>query len=411
MPLQTASLHRLRLLALSAGTGVITGALCAVFLWGLGQATALQGRYAWLLLLLPAWGWVLGRVGETVGRPSDPGMGLVLADLAQHQGRVPLRLLPHVVLGTLGTHLFGGSSGREGAAVQAGASVAAAASRWARLDDGTAQLLLAAGAGGGFGALFGTPLAGALFAAELGAGGRPRWRALGPALLASLAGDAVCRLLGGTHGSWTLPAVPPSAWSAGAVALTAVACAGAACAYVASVHALSRWGRQRIPSATVRLGIGGAAVALAALALDGRAFLGLGLPLMEEALSGGEALAAHAFLAKLAFTALTVGAGFKGGEVTPLLASGALLGATLSPLLGLPGPVLAAVGLVALFAAASHAPLASLVMGVELFGMGLAWPLTVACAVAWLTSPRALALYPPAVPEEPAPADTTAADR
>jgi H+/Cl- antiporter ClcA len=396
MPTPSSPLRRLRLLALALATGLATGGACAAFLWGLERATALQGAHGGLLLLLPAWGWVLGRAGETVGRASDPGMALVLSDLSRHEGRVPLRLLPHVVLGTLGTHLFGGSSGREGAAVQAGAAVASAAARWARLHGELARLLLAAGAGGGFGALFGTPLAGALFALEVGAGGTLRLGALGPALLASYAGDAACRALGGVHAHWAVQALPLSAASLGAVALTGVASAAAAATYVRAVHALSGWSRARIPHGPLRLALGGAAVVLAALLLDGRPYLGLGLPLLESALSGAGAPVDHAFAAKLAFTALTVGVGFKGGEVTPLLASGALLGATLGQGLGVEGHALAAVGLAAMFAAASGVPLASLVMGMELFGTGLAWPLAVGCAVASMLASRQRCLYPAA---------------
>jgi len=390
-----AARQRLKLLALALLTGAATGAVCAGFLWGLGRATTLQGQYTWLLMLLPVWGWLLGRVGETVGRPSDPGMALVLAELSRHEGRVPLRLLPHVVLGTLGTHLFGGSSGREGAAVQAGASLAATVARATRLDAPAAQSLLAAGAGGGLGALFGTPAAGAVFALEMGTGGKLRLGALGPALLASFSGNATCRLLGGSHGHWSVPAIPLGAGSLGAVTLTAVACALAAAGYVATTHALSRWIRQRFPRGPWRLALGGTVLAAAAVLLEGRAYLGLGLPLMEEALSGNGSPSPHAFLAKLAFTAWTVGTGFKGGEVTPLFASGAMLGSALAPALGVNGRALAAVGLAALFAAASHAPLTSLVMGVELFGVGLAWPLALCCAVAWLLAPRRMTIYPP----------------
>jgi len=381
---------------LALGAGVATGAVCAAFLWGLEHVTALQSAHGWLLWLLPAWGWVLGRVGETVGRASDGGMALVLADLARHERRVPLRLLPHVVLGTLGTHLFGGSSGREGAAVQAGASVAAALSRWTRLDGDSAGLLLSSGAGGGFGALFGTPVAGALFALELGTRRVLRMGALAPALVASFAGDAACRWLGGTHGHWQVPSVPVSAAALGAVTVTGAACAMAAGGYVATVHALSRLSKQHAPRAPVRLALGGLAVAAVALLLDGRAYLGLGLPLMEHALSGPGSPAGHAFAAKLALTALTVGVGFKGGEVTPLLASGALLGAVMGPALGVDGHALAAVGVAALFAAASRAPLASVAMGVELFGVGLAWPLAVGCTAAYLLASRERTLYPPA---------------
>ena len=390
------TLRRLQLHALVLGIGVATGTVCAGFLWGLERATALHASHAWLLLLLPVWGWVLGRVGESVGRASDAGMALVLADLSYHEGRVPLRLLPHVVLGTLGTHLFGGSAGREGAAVQAGASLAAAAARWTRLEADSARALLAAGAGGGFGALFGTPVAGGLFAAELGAGGRPRLQTVVPALLASFAGDASCHWLGGTHGHWQVPGIALSSASLGAVAFTGAACAAAAGGYVALSHALSGWSRKRFPGGPFRLALAGAAVATAALVLDARAYLGLGLPLMDQALSGAVPPAGHAFAAKLAFTALTVGAGFKGGEVTPLFASGALLGASAAPWLGVDGHALAAVGLAALFAAASGAPLTSLALGVELFGVGLAWPLAVGCTVAWLLAGRERTLYPPA---------------
>jgi H+/Cl- antiporter ClcA len=378
---------RLRLLALSATVGVAAGAVCALFLRALAQVTAWQEGSTWLWLCLPAWGLVLGLAAETVGRPAEPGMRAVLEDLADYRERVPRRLGPYVLLGTLGTHLFGGSAGREGTAVQLGAALARTAASAVRLTQGEAQALLAAGVAGGFAALFGTPLGGAVFALEVGTRWKLRRWALAPALVAAVIGDLTARALGASHGHFQVAALPLTAASAGAVAVTGVACAIAALGYVGLSHGVARWGRALLPRAPSRLILAGSLVVLAVGLLDGRRFLGLGLSQLEASLSGVVPPLAD-FALKLGLTALTVGAGFKGGEVTPLFASGALLGATLAPHLGLDTQALAAVGWVALFGAAAHTPLAATVMGVELFGLPMAWPVALACAVASLVPGR-----------------------
>ncbi len=378
---------RLRLLSLSTAVGIVSGASCALFLYALERVSAWQQASSWLWLCLPAWGLLLGLAAETVGRPAEPGMRAVLEDLADGRERTPRRLGPYVLLATLGTHLFGGSAGREGTAVQLGASWARTVATGVRLNPEEARGLLAAGVAGGFAALFGTPLGGAVFALEVGTRWKLRIWALAPALIAAVVGDLTARALGASHGHFSVSPLPLTAASAGAVALAGAACAVAGLGYVGLSHGISRWSRTLLPRAPSRLVFAGSLIVLAVAQLDGRRFLGLGLQQLEASLAGAVPPSAD-FALKLALTALTVGAGFKGGEVTPLFAAGALLGATLAPRLGVETGTLAAVGLVTLFGAAARTPLAAAMLGVELFGLPLAWPFALACAVASLVPGR-----------------------
>jgi H+/Cl- antiporter ClcA len=368
--------------------GTLVGAVCgvasAVFLALLDEATALRERHPVIIYTLPLAGLVIGALYARWGTPIRGGNNLVIETAHEASPQLPLRMAPMVLVGTVLTHLFGGSAGREGTAVQMGGSLADAIAHRLRVSQDTRRELLAAGIAGGFGSVFGTPIAGAVFGLEVVVIGRLGYEALLPALVASVVGDLVTRGLGIAHTVY--PAPPPLPLSAevlGKWLLFAVAVALVAVLFVESTHRLKKLLERRVPWLPLRMAVGGLAV-VGLWKLSGtEMYLGLGVPTIVRAFVD-PALPESAFAWKLLFTAVTLSAGFLGGEVTPLFFIGAALGNVLARVLGLPLDLGAAVGMAALFAAAANTPLALSIMAVELVGASALPHVAIVATVAYL---------------------------
>jgi chloride channel protein, CIC family len=287
-----------------------------------------------------------------------------------------------VLFGTVLTHLFGGSAGREGTAVQMGGAIGESVARAGKAGPVVRRQLLLAGVAGGFGSVFGTPLAGTIFALEFAARGRVPTDALLPALVAALVGDAVTRGLGITHTAYPhVAGMDFSAATLGKWVVFATAIAAVAAGFLLALALCKRWAGVHLRRLPIAMAVGGAAVVLLWRICEGDAYLGLGIPTIQRAFVD-PGLPAGAFAAKLAFTILTVGTGFLGGEVTPLFFVGATLGNLLARALALPLALGAGVGLVAVFAAAASTPLALCVMAVELMGAPILPHAALVCVVA-----------------------------
>jgi len=371
-------------LLLGGLVGAVCGVASAVFLSLLDEATRLREAHEALVYALPLAGLVLGAVYGRWGAPIRGGNNLVLDAVHEGDAQLPLRMAPMVLVGTVLTHLFGGSAGREGTAVQMGGSLADMVARRLHVGPQTRRELLAAGIAGGFGSVFGTPVAGAVFGLEVVVVGRLGYEALVPALVAAVVGDLVTRGLGIGHTAYPMPgALPLTAWVLVKWLVFAVAVAAVAVVFVELTHWLKKGSEKRVPWLPVRMALGGAAV-VALWKLSGTSeYLGLGVPGIVRAFED-PALPVSAFAWKLVFTAVTLGAGFLGGEVTPLFFIGAALGNVLARLLGLPVDLGAAVGLAALFAAAANTPLALSIMAVELLGASVLPHVAIVSTVAYL---------------------------
>jgi H+/Cl- antiporter ClcA len=357
-----------RWLGVGALVGVLAGAASALFLWLLELATRFREAHEAITFALPIAGLVLGTLYERYGHAIRAGNNLVIDTIHDDGPELPLRMAPMVLFGTVLTHLFGGSAGREGTAVQMGASLGDWLSHRLRLERPLRRAVLAAGVAGGFGSVFGTPIAGTLFGLEFVVLGRIEYRALVPALAAALAGDLTTRALGIQHTPYPpAPALPLSTLVIGKWLLFAAAIALASGVFIELLHWLKKLGERHLPRLGWRMAAGGALLVLAWQLIGTSDYLGLGVPTILRAFTD-PALPRYAFAAKLGFTALTLGAGFLGGEVTPLFFIGAALGNALAGLLGLPLGLGAGVGLAALFAACSNTPLALSIMAVELLG-------------------------------------------
>lgn len=397
----TANLTRLgHECVLVAPIGIIAGSASALFLWSLDRVTATREAHGWLLFLLPVAGLIMGLVYQRWGQLAEAGNNLIIEQIHEPGGGVPRRMAPFILGATLLTHLCGGSAGREGTAVQMGGSLASAYARLFGIDRRHLRMLLLAGVAAGFGSVFGTPLAGAVFALEVLVVGRIHHDALLPALVASVIGDLTCSAWGIHHAHYQIaPSTTPflslaGLQLAGLIIWAAITFGWASRIFWTLTHEFQRLGERLVPAAWLRPALGGLALIALTFAIGTRDYLGLGVSssdpsavtLLSAFQPGGATAWSWAW--KLLFTAVTLGFGFKGGEVTPLFIIGATLGHAIAVACGAPVDLFAALGFVAVFAAATKTPLACTLLGIELFGADHAVALAVACFIAYLSSGR-----------------------
>lgn len=408
----TLGIFVLKWLAICVPSGTFVGSAVALFLWSLDRVTEIQWQNPWLLYLLPLAGLTSGYLYQRFGQTAEAGNNLIMEQIHQPGGGVPTRMAPLVLIGTLITHLFGGSAGREGTAVQMGGSIVATFGRWLKLSEADTRILLTSGIAAGFGAVFGTPLTGAIFAIEVLAIGRMSYQSLIPCLIASIVGDQVNTAWGVGHTQYLVAWTTSTSNATVSIALdwklTAKVALAAVCFGFVSVmfsqltHGISWIFKRSVAIPWLRPALGGSSVILLTLAVGHRDYLGLGVnanPATPNAVTiqscfliGGAAMLSWWW--KLLFTAVTVGSGFKGGEVTPLFFIGAALGNVLGNLLGAPVDLMAALGFVAVFAGATNTPLSCTIMAVELFGHGNGSLLSsgfivyaaIACFLSWFLS-------------------------
>jgi H+/Cl- antiporter ClcA len=375
-------------IALGSTVGVVSGCASALFLWSLDLVTRTRMAHVNLIFLLPLAGLVIGWVYSRYGRNVAGGNNVILDELHDGEGRVPLRMAPFVLAGTLVTHLFGGSAGREGTAVQMGGSLSDAIARLFRLAPADRRILLTSGVAGGFGSVFGTPMAGTVFAMEVTQVGGVRYEALVAAFAASMVGDLVVRAWGIGHTHYaSLAGVELSPALLAKVALIGVAAGLVSRLFAELEHGFKAAFKTAVPWELLRPVIGGVIVVIAVFGFHAFDYIGIGTPMIVQSFTPG-AVPPLSFLWKLLLTAITLGAGFQGGEVTPLFFIGATLGHTLGHFLGVPVALAAGTGFVAVFAGAANTPLACIIMGAELFGGGLPY-LGLACIMAYMASGHA----------------------
>lgn len=378
-------LELIRWLVLAGLTGLICGGAGAAFHHAVSAATALREEHPWLLFLMPLAGLAIVWAYRMGGMENDSGTNQIIASVRGGR-RPPLRLAPLIFIGAVLTHLTGGSAGREGAALQIGGSLAAALGKLCHVDERRTNAIILCGMSGLFSALFGTPLAATVFCLEVVSVGILHYSALFPALLSALVAGGVARLLGVEAETYTLLGAPaPEPLALLKVGGLAVLAALLSILFCVAMHQAARLYRKYLPNQYLRV-LAGAALVVALTLIEGSGdYNGAGSAAIERAIQGSVAVP-WAFLLKLIFTALTLGAGFRGGEIVPTLFVGSTFGCAAAPLLGLDPAFGAAIGMIAMFCGVVNCPLGSIFLAIELFG-GEGLPFfALACAVSYLLS-------------------------
>ncbi|WP_313641992.1 voltage-gated chloride channel family protein [Paenibacillus sp.] len=373
-------------IVLGSVVGLLSGTASAFFLKSLDYVTDVRLEHPWLLYLLPLGGVLVSFIYMRYGKNSAKGNNLILEQIQDGSETIPLRMAPLVLFGTLVTHLFGGSAGREGTAVQMGGSLAEWFGKLIKISPMDRKILLMCGISGGFGSIFGTPLAGTLFGLEVVTIGLISQQALLPCFVASFVGDLVTtRLWGVHHTHYVVNEFPALSLSIILkVVLASVIFGLVSMLFSELTHFLKKTFTAMISNPMLKGLVGGLIIIALVFLVGSRDYLGLGIPLIKDSFEGD--VSPFAFLWKLIFTVFTLGTGFQGGEVTPLFAIGATLGNALAGILHVYGPFLAALGFIAVFCGATSTPIACFLMGIELFGSEGAIYMFIACVVSYLFS-------------------------
>ena len=373
----------LKWMAVGALVGGVGGFVGAAFHLGVSYATAVRQAHPWILYLLPVGGVVIAGLYKLC-RLEGKGTNAVIESV--HFGKsVPTLLVPLIFVATVITHLLGGSAGREGAALQIGGGIGYRTGTLLRLGEKDLPLATLCGMSGVFAALFGTPLTATVFALEVISVGVLYYAGLLPCITASLTGYYIATVMGVEPTRFTV-AMPALSWpTLGLVTALAVGCALVSILFCRGLHITERLAEQWLKNSFLRAAVGGLIIVLATLALSTTDYNGAGMDVIQRAVEQGQA-DGWAWFLKLAFTAVTIGCGFKGGEVVPSFFVGATFGCAAGGLLGLPPSFAAAVGLVAVFCGAVNCPIASVILSVELFGAGGMAYFAAACAVSYLLS-------------------------
>ena len=373
-----------RWVALAFLIGVLSGILSAAFIQSLEWATDTRNAHDWLVLTLPLAGLIVGCSYHYLGRGLERGSNLIIDQIHSHSEWIPLRLTPIIFGASVVSHVAGGSTGREGAALQLAAGVTDPISKKLGFNPADRSIMLIAAIAGGFGSVFGVPVAGAVFALEVQRVGRVRYEALVPAFVASFVGDAVVRGLGVEHTHY--PHMPEIDWStsmAWKVVLFGLIGGLIALTIVRLTHFIKDTMKKYVAWYPARPVVGGVLLAVLILAFGWRDYSGLSIPLAIEAMNGS---VAGQWGTKLLLTSITIGTGFVGGEFIPLFVIGALAGASFAHIIGANVVVFAIIGSITVLAGATNAPLACTLIGLELFGGNGIVFFAVACATAYATS-------------------------
>ncbi|MBS1983216.1 MAG: chloride channel protein [Bdellovibrionales bacterium] len=374
-----------RWICLSGLCGVLAGTAAAVFLLSLDWATRFRVAHPELIWALPLGGLFVGLIYHHFGKDISAGNNLILDEIHDPKRILPFRMAPFVLLGTLVTHFFGGSAGREGTAVQMGASLSDQLTRFFRIGPEERKVLLTAGAGAGFGAAIGAPWAGVIFGMEVLNVGRLKLFAWFECLVASFVGFHTAKILHAPHSVY--PSIQVPGWELRTFAFLApagIVFGLAAKAFAASTHVVERSVNRWISYPPFKPFLGGLLVAVLFYLEGSYRYAGLGIPYIQEALT--KAASFKEPLLKSVFTSLTLGPGFKGGEFVPLVFIGTTLGSALSMILPVSSTLLAAVGFAAVFGAAANTPLACTLMAMEIFGGRIAPFAFVGCLVSYYFS-------------------------
>lgn len=365
--------------------GVLSGSASAFFLVSLEWVTQFRIHHDWIIWLLPLGGLIVGYTYYFWGESVVKGNNLLLEEYESPKKVIPFKMAPLVLLGTLITHLFGGSAGREGTAVQMGGAIADQFTKFFKLDNSERKILIILGISAGFASVFGTPLAGAIFALEVLYFSKINIKSIILSFLVAYAAYFTVEFWQVKHMHYSITIIPElSLHNIIYTAIVGVLSGFSALLFSRSTHFWGSLFSKNIKYPPLRPFIGGIILAIAIAGFGLTKFSGLGVPVIVDSFSNVNPW--YDFLLKILFTGFTLGAGFKGGEVTPLFFVGATLGSALSVIIPMPIALLAGIGFVAVFSGATHTPIACTIMGMELFGIEPGIFIAIACIIAYFSS-------------------------
>jgi len=369
---------------LGAGVGIVTGTVGSAFYYGLEWATALREKYPQLILGLPLAGLLIVWMYRVTGRENDKGTNMVISAVREENG-ISRKTTPLIFVSTIITHLFGGSAGREGAALQMGGGIGSIIATALHMDKRSVTTMIMCGMSGAFAALFGTPMAAAIFSLEVVSVGILYYAALVPTVIASLVGAAVAKHWGVHAEHFTILEVPEFTLTpALKIMVLAMLCAGVSKLFCLTLHKSGELFREKIENPYLRVVVAGVIVILLTILVQSTDYMGAGVHVIERAMNGE--VRPEAFLLKMIFTAIALSAGFKGGEIIPTLYIGATFGCLMGQILNFSPSLCAAVGMAALFSGVTNSPITSLLIALEMFGMESFSYMMLAVAVSYMLS-------------------------
>ena len=365
-------------------TGVVVGAVGVAFVKGLGFVTGLRASHPYMILGLPIAGIAIVALYKICNYENDKGTNLVISTI-HAETEIPLRMAPLIFISTLLTHMFGGSAGREGAALQLGGSIGNQLGRWFKLDENDTREIVMCGMSAAFSAIFGTPMAAVIFAMEVNSVGIMQYSALVPCVFASLSASLFANHFG-VHAEafGAVEMVKFGLAPAGKILILGALCALLSVAFCQLLHTSHHLFAKYLKNTYLRIAVSGLMIIGLTMILGTSAYSGSGANIIEEAIAGHSA--PEAFLWKMIFTAITLGAGFKGGEIVPSFTIGAAFGCLFGSLFGLSPSLCAAVAMVSMFCGVTNSPIASIIIGFELFGFDMMKYLLIGVSVSYMLS-------------------------
>ncbi len=381
-------LINLKWMFFGAFCGVIVGAVAALFARAIGYATAFRVAHPYILFGLPLAGIFIIYYYHLLGTNSPKGTNLVL-DAIHNGQRVPLRMTPLIIVSTVVTHLFGGSAGREGAALQVGGSLGNALGRFVHFSDEDRRRTIMCGMSASFSALFGTPMAASVMAIEMSTVGIMYYSAFMPCVVAALTAHIVAGFInpGGEAVMTVTDVAPFTAVTGGYTIVFAILCALVAVLFCAVLHSSKHFAQKMIKNPYLRAAVSGVLVIILTLIVGSQTYNGAGSDIIAACTTDSAfKIVPYAFLLKMLFTAVTLSGGFQGGEIVPTLFVGTTYGHAVASIFGMSPMMGAALGATLVFCGVTNCPIASILIGFEMFGFDMSSYILLGVAITYLFS-------------------------
>lgn len=352
---------------MSAIIGVVVGLIGTAFYYGMQWATDFRTGHPVIILGLPVAGLVIVWIYHLAHRDNDKGTNSVLAAV-RSEDQLSIVMAPLIFISTILTHLFGGSAGREGAALQLGGSIGQWFAKIFHMNKNDVHVMIMCGMSACFAALFGTPMAAAVFPMEVVSVGIMYYSALVPCVISSLIASSIAHAFGASGEAMTIAVIPKFTVITGSkIVILAILCAILSVVFCVTLHYAAKQWKHWLRNPYAKIAVSGAIIVVLTALLQTGDYMGAGMNIIERCMEGeGKP---EAFILKIIFTALTLGAGYKGGEIVPSFFVGATFGCTMGSVLGISPSLCAAVGMIAVFCGVTNSPITSLLIALEIFGM------------------------------------------